>query len=377
MVCAAIQSWETDYGYEPIGADWKLDFPQVNPQLAAIQQQVIDQARGRQRVLISGTPQTNSAPESPNASRWPVPPAYPSTGIRQDGLAQSVGAEKRVALGPGYSPVLERSEGPIFFGAGRDQAIDYEPAPLADSRIARRVEDGADESQSEEEPGGEFKPIGRVRPLAKVNGSAVRRAIDKLTQPFGIQSAESDEEENQDRREADSLNEPQEFRDADDGSDGASRMSTQPPPSPDLHADAMRRGDAQISLGNLSRKGSRDSIPIRRNIHVVVTEEYLSILADEDGEGSEAPVDQKLRFNEPSHRMNAKFISALSGHMKDWGSAGHGMYWRPVLMLDALPGGEDHAEQLAAAIRGSGMETRFINTSMAQRENEPTATQSR
>jgi hypothetical protein len=50
------------------------------------------------------------------------------------------------------------------------------------------------------------------------------------------------------------------------------------------------------------------------------------------------------------------FISALWDHMKLWGIAGSGMYWRAELLLHVRPGGEQRAEELAALLEGSGVE---------------------
>src|SRR6185295_3977506 len=52
----AIEAGDFDVGIELVESDWKLKFSQADPQLASIEQQALEQARERQRVLAAAAP---------------------------------------------------------------------------------------------------------------------------------------------------------------------------------------------------------------------------------------------------------------------------------------------------------------------------------
>ncbi|HEX3726542.1 MAG TPA: hypothetical protein VHV08_09885 [Pirellulales bacterium] len=66
---AALDSWGADFGYELIGADWELSFPEPDEQLAQMTRQVVAEAAVRMRVLVDSMPQiSQAAPRQLHAS---------------------------------------------------------------------------------------------------------------------------------------------------------------------------------------------------------------------------------------------------------------------------------------------------------------------
>ena len=53
----AIEAGDFDLGFELVEDDWKLKFPQADPQLASLEQQALEQSRARQQVLAAAAPQ--------------------------------------------------------------------------------------------------------------------------------------------------------------------------------------------------------------------------------------------------------------------------------------------------------------------------------
>jgi hypothetical protein len=51
-----------------------------------------------------------------------------------------------------------------------------------------------------------------------------------------------------------------------------------------------------------------------------------------------------------------EFVSALWQHIEEWGPAGTGMYWKPVLHVEVAPGGAKRFEQLKHLLDGSGIQ---------------------
>jgi len=52
----AMSSWESDFGYEMVDADWTLDFGAPDPELAEVVRQAIEAARARQLRLVEAAP---------------------------------------------------------------------------------------------------------------------------------------------------------------------------------------------------------------------------------------------------------------------------------------------------------------------------------
>ncbi len=53
---AAVSSWGSQFGYELVGADWQLDYPEPDPQMAAVMNNAIAEARVRQQQLMAVAP---------------------------------------------------------------------------------------------------------------------------------------------------------------------------------------------------------------------------------------------------------------------------------------------------------------------------------
>jgi hypothetical protein len=121
-----------------------------------------------------------------------------------------------------------------------------------------------------------------------------------------------------------------------------------------------------------------DDVAIRRTVQIVVRKDRLSILPDreetpQDGNmlagGKEIPVEGDTQF------AVDKFVSALQEHIHNWGIAGNGLYWRPVLTLNVGPDGQQRADELASFLRRSGLDVRTAAT--AQRQDQTDANQTR
>ena len=51
-----------------------------------------------------------------------------------------------------------------------------------------------------------------------------------------------------------------------------------------------------------------------------------------------------------------EFVSAVWAHMDQWGIAGNQSYWKPVLVVEVMQGGEQRFRQLRTLLESSGME---------------------
>ena len=51
-----------------------------------------------------------------------------------------------------------------------------------------------------------------------------------------------------------------------------------------------------------------------------------------------------------------EFVSDVWQHMKGWGPAGKGLYWRPTLVVDVKPGAADRYAEVKTLLDDSGLD---------------------
>jgi TolA-binding protein len=80
VALAATRTWDSDYGYEFVDADWKLAYPDADPRLAQVMTHAIDTARQRQRLLAMAAPSRYgtrlTGTGGPGGGRGPGPGGY-------------------------------------------------------------------------------------------------------------------------------------------------------------------------------------------------------------------------------------------------------------------------------------------------------------
>jgi hypothetical protein len=94
-------------------------------------------------------------------------------------------------------------------------------------------------------------------------------------------------------------------------------------------------------------------MPITRPIRVLCYEDRVTI----------APIDdtyepKSIAFSTNTRDSVDPLVAAVWDQTKQWGIAGKGMYWRPVLSIDVQPGGQDRYEELRRLLDDSGLVVR-------------------
>jgi hypothetical protein len=120
---------------------------------------------------------------------------------------------------------------------------------------------------------------------------------------------------------------------------GASGMSGEPSPyaMPASPRDAPLPGMALV-----------------RTIKVRVSPKELVVRSSKS-----SAADRSISLDTDMRAAATKFVEAVRKEVTDWGIAGDGLYWQPVLEMSVAPGGENLAQQLATALRQSGVEVRL------------------
>ena len=101
---------------------------------------------------------------------------------------------------------------------------------------------------------------------------------------------------------------------------------------------------------------------VRRPISVEVDLDRLVVLPSRHVSSGTRQAPAVVSFEQPTDRMLDEFAAAVRQHMDQWGLAGQGMVWRPVLMLRVGPRAGPQARKLARALENSGIEVQLPQT---------------
>lgn len=96
---------------------------------------------------------------------------------------------------------------------------------------------------------------------------------------------------------------------------------------------------------------ARGAVPITRPVHIVCDADHLTLVSDSrDGRGVKV-----IALGPRTEDCLAELVSSVWERIDAWGIAGNGMYWRPVLSMEIVPGGEGRYRDLEALLAGSGL----------------------
>lgn len=65
-----------------------------------------------------------------------------------------------------------------------------------------------------------------------------------------------------------------------------------------------------------------------------------------------------IEFNQTSEEGVQDLVESVWDRVKTWDSAGQGMYWRPELLMEVEPGGEQRFAELKALLADSGLDVK-------------------
>ena len=125
---------------------------------------------------------------------------------------------------------------------------------------------------------------------------------------------------------------------------------------------AKSRGGAQ----SLSKSRGRDwglpevgpkAFPVTRPVFLRCSGDRVVLVGDEA-----ATTGKEIRFGPRTEDAVDELVEQLWQHMKTWGIAGKGMYWRPNLVVTVEPGGVDRYADLKALLADSGLDLHERNS---------------
>ena len=94
----------------------------------------------------------------------------------------------------------------------------------------------------------------------------------------------------------------------------------------------------------------RGRVGITRPISVVLTANHLDLLPEDRNQSR-----QRIEFNESLQNSVEDLVTRLWSRMDEWGIAGPGMHWKPVLNVRVDPSGEQRYQELVRLLEDSGI----------------------
>ena len=315
---AATMSWGSEFGYELIGQDWKLQFPKPDAQLADTVREAVASARVRQQRLVAAAP-------------------------RQYGSRTS-SAKYRAA--PFRGGIVRDSE------PAQDDRPGYQSRSAA-GRMAKRVDP---EGASSGPPSGTSAGAAEDERLAAAAMSDPRRrpvTSGGSPRPEGYVTGRPPREGEMSKEEAASQKTAIVLRPGE---------WVEKPPPPRKTPDEQKEKKKKEKVRSLAETRGRDwglpdaargSVGVTRPVRIDCHQDRLVIAPDQGTAGGKS-----IPLGERTETSVDAFISAVWEYMDSWGIAGKGMYWKPVLSVHVVPNGEARYDELKTLLDGSGLDVK-------------------
>jgi hypothetical protein len=344
---AAMKSWGSDFGYELIEDDWKVEFDEPDLELARQVAEVVAAARRKLAVLARAVPSHYGGYQAPT---YVVRPhrggvmrigghggetgdtSQPSGGTGWGKTPASLPATPADHIGGNAGPNKTRSGIPAGTNAGHN--------PL---RGDGRRESGLTRATPVTQKDLETHAPGVERFQPKTLNGRPGIGQDKSS---GVSGA---------------LGSGQENASAANGSAPRPGEWIPQPTSSESSQSSGPRGEgparplAEIRGKNWALPDAANgSVGITRPIRVNCYPDRLELVPNT----SQARGKVAVALGDRTEDTVDTFTSAVWDHMKSWGIAGRGMYWQPILNVQVAPGAEGRFAELKRLFDGSGLEVK-------------------
>jgi hypothetical protein len=400
---SAIKSWDADFGYEFIDQQWSLQYPESDPELAQVMQHAVLQGRERTAMLIQNAPRRygrlglsaslnhSSSGSGESANKFSGGSSQSNGGGTNNGHAgsSSTGTQQGPGIG-NQSNGFTESSAATGERSSHDTVTDQfgSTLPKGDSSNGQSPNGAtgnntypatmANRSTDDLAHGSAEGRRGSGEPIHFSSGAGTQSSNSQFASPDNVEQNGTDQfAANRAVGGAPgSAGKP---------SSGSGRSASGTASSGDSKGSgnsastAQTNSAVQFSSGSAdsmaSTRGSnwamqgqpRGSVPIRRPIHVVIRKDRIAILRSRHTDKDSAINGAVIGLNQPTTKVMDEFASALREHMKDWGLAGNGLYWRPVLQLNIGPQGQHQAARFTRLLKDSGVE---IGAPRTARQNQ-------
>lgn len=391
----AITSWDADFGYVFVKQDLPLEFPAIDSQLATVEHHAVMQAREMQQRLARAAPSRYrgrglGGKLSSRASRGSQ--SYGSTESSGTG-----GGDNRYGTSAGTASAGSGQGGEQFANSGEVNFGSAAENGLAGSASGTGENGGASGNDRRGATGGEN--YGTETGGAASHGTDYQEAFAE-----GGNGEHADGEEGgngpggsggQDgsgsqMAQAGGQSGSQSGSSSGGGSSGSSGTASSGVGTSAGTPTQAASASASDPSGNPRKKAqsiattqgvdwavrrkSLGSVPIRRSIRVLIRKDRLAILPGQRLENTVKVDGTVVLLNQPTKNISDELAKALREEIDEWGLAGNGLHWRPVLVLQVGPDAEQTAVRLMQLLRNSGVEIQSPEMARHQRGGSARAT---
>ena len=417
---SAISSWDADFGYEFVDADWKLEFPDPDPRLDQIMRHAVDQARQRQAMLAKAAPRQYGSRLALGSGEGGDGSGGMGGGF--EGVAQPGGNGDRIGdhsgenwmqASGGQDSGAGTGDGTGTGGGGQAGGQRYATAgangmstsgqggtgggatgnfsgqPGTGGTDANGQPAAAGQQQPAGQAGGNMMagaggPAGAAGPAGTQSGQGVaggteasgsttptgRSTFAGASSPTGATSGQSGAAAGAASSNATAANGAAGSSGGSESSSGSSGGASSSSAGGGAQGGASggavsytagQAASAANSRGAnwANEAASRRASAISRPIRVVVKPAQIDVMPANQGGSGPAEQPMAISFHQPTDRVLDQLAASVKERMADWGQAGHNMYWRPTLLLQVEPGAEQHAIRLNDLLRDSGIDVKF------------------
>jgi hypothetical protein len=349
-VVTAVDSWDVQYGYELIEADWELEFPEQDPGLAQIMTHAVEHARQRQALLAKAAPRTYSSVPSLSSSEGFAPGS--AQGSREHGDANR--GQHASGIQTIQTPGMETAN-----KGGSASNISFADEVAANGAAGGHGQAGSggqassSQASDSDEVAGSALMAGPAPPGASMTQAAGASAGGASTSSAGLTSIPAVNVHNLEstaRGGGHTIS----------TSSSLIQAATQAEREPPTPSAAITRG---ANWANDAAKNR--AAPITRPIRVLVTQTEMTIVPEEGNAAASS-----VLFTQSTGQVLDGIAGTVKHHIEGWGLAGTNMYWRPMLVLEVAPGAERHAIRIRDLLRDSGVDVRFQDVETAARPSQ-------
>lgn len=422
----AIEAGDFDFGFELVEEDWKLKFPGVDPHLASIEQQALEHARMRQQLLAEAAPRAYRRPGGGGSGGQYEFDEAPDDGFAGGGSGaptRGVRIRKSQARGGSRSDYETSANGAGGYASaddGGDGVGEYSSAggqPEGDRYASGEYGgnlsddggggkgggaggafadgghegggpgDGTGQGGGSSGGGGQSGPSGGSQPGSAPQGMAAGTGGGggggpvPGGAPYGSTSPMSGTSPGMNMQAG---GQPGGMSSGGTGtgmpgmdSQGADRQigaSSPDPDAPKYLSPHDRPAPAKVRGKDWAINKNGQSVPVRRTIQVVVRQNQLGVLSDEADLKARGKRNRTISVTGDTVESLDAFVKAVHEQIDSWGMAGDGLYWKPVLVLNIGPDGQQRAADLTRLLKDSGLDVRNAATAKLESQGSPSAT---
>ncbi|RIK75566.1 MAG: hypothetical protein DCC67_15140 [Planctomycetota bacterium] len=365
LALAAISSWDADFGYEFVEADWKIEYPPQDPRLSQAMEHAVGLARERQALLARVAPRRYGIRAGGGVGgSGGVGAGRMELGVGEGG-GQGSGttphgrspASQTGRAGSSYATFAEAAAadadpryGEIGGAEGEGEGIAGEtgasPTTAAGGSGQHSATGGVPEDRRE------FADAGSSGAPA-VAGDAPNGVPSGVPGGAPAPSASSGSAAGQPSAASMAAGQPGGSQAAGGGQAGAA--STGGVALSGGSTDAADSAAKSRGSNWANTAASTRSTPITRPIQVLVKADKLTMLP----EAQTASEPTVIGFDQATDKVLDDLAAGVQQRIEEWGLAGKGMYWRPTLVLRVAPGAERHAARLSRLLEDSGVDLRL------------------